>query len=93
MWVTSAFQQTRSSLSNFSVVRLSVVSILGWRYFVQSHNLLFQISCDFGELSQRGLEIFYDFGGDNVGIREVGAVFEAFVFEPEDVEVKFVALD
>ena len=31
--------------------------------------------------------------GDDIGIGEVGAVFKAFVFEPEDVEVKFVALD
>jgi hypothetical protein len=29
------------------------------------------------------LEVFYDFGGDDVGIGKVGAVFEAFVFEPE----------
>ena len=33
------------------------------------------------------MEIFDDFGGDDVGIGEIGAVFEAFVFEPEDVEV------
>ena len=52
----------------------------------------FEIVRDFGELNQGGLEVFYDFGGDDVGIREIGAVFEAFVFEPEDVEVEFVAL-
>jgi len=34
---------------------------------------------------------FAPFGGDDVGIGKVGAVFEAFVFEPEDVEVEFVA--
>jgi hypothetical protein len=33
------------------------------------------------------LEIFDDFGGDEAWIREVGTVFEAFVFEPKDVEV------
>jgi hypothetical protein len=38
------------------------------------------------------LEIFNDLGGDDVGIGKVGAVFEAFVFEPKDVEVEFVAL-
>ena len=38
------------------------------------------------------MEVFDDFGCDDVGIGEVGAVFEAFVFEPEDVEVEFVAL-
>ena len=33
------------------------------------------------------MEVFYDLGGDDVGIGEVRAVFEAFVFESEDVEV------
>ena len=34
------------------------------------------------------MEVFDDFSGDNVGIGKVGgAVFEAFVFESEDVEV------
>ena len=33
-----------------------------------------------------------NFGGDDVGVGKVGAVFEAFVFEPEDVDVEFVAL-
>ena len=28
-------------------------------------------------------KVFDNLGGDDVGIREVGAVFEAFVFEPE----------
>jgi hypothetical protein len=32
-------------------------------------------------------------GGNDIWWRKVGAVFEAFVFEPEDVEVKFVALE
>jgi hypothetical protein len=34
-----------------------------------------------GELGEGGLEVFDDFGDDDVGIRKVGAVFEAFVFE------------
>jgi hypothetical protein len=32
-------------------------------------------------LCEGGLEIFYDLGGDDVGIGKVGAVFEAFVFK------------
>ena len=36
--------------------------------------------------------VFDDFGGDYIGIGKIGAVLEAFVFEPEDVEVEFVAL-
>ena len=55
--------------------------------------LFFQISGDLGELGEGGLEVFDDFCGDDIGIGKVGAVFEAFVFEPEDVEVEFVALD
>jgi hypothetical protein len=39
-------------------------------------------------LGEGGLEVFDDFGGDDVRIGKVGAVFEAFVFEPEDVEVE-----
>jgi hypothetical protein len=37
------------------------------------------------------LEIFYDFGGYHIGVGKIGAVFERFVFEPEDVEVELVA--
>jgi hypothetical protein len=40
---------------------------------------------------QRCFQIFDDLGCDDVEIGEVGAVFEAFVFEPEDVEIEFVA--
>jgi hypothetical protein len=29
---------------------------------------------------------------DDVGIGKVSAVFEAFIFEPKDVEVEFIAL-
>ena len=72
---------------------MSVVSRLGWRYFVQSHNLLFQISCDFGELGERSLKLLDDFLSDNIRIGKVSAVFEAFVFELEAVEGEFVALD
>jgi hypothetical protein len=33
------------------------------------------------------------FLGNHVGLGEIGAVFERFVLEPEDVEVEFVALE
>jgi len=54
--------------------------------------LFFQIICYFGKLGKGGLEVFDNFLSDYVGIGKVGAVFEAFVFKPEDAEVKFVAL-
>ena len=44
------------------------------------------------QLGERGLEVFYNLGGDHVGIGKVRAVFERFVFEPEDVEVELVTL-
>jgi hypothetical protein len=44
-------------------------------------------------LGEGGLEIFDDFGSDDVWIGKVSAVFEAFVFEPGDVEVEFIALE
>src|SRR5262249_50225644 len=53
----------------------------------------FQVSSDFGELSERSLEVFDDFGGDDIGRWEIRAVFQAFIFEPEDIEVQCVALD
>jgi hypothetical protein len=34
-------------------------------------------------LGKRGLEVFDDFDGDNIGIGKVSAVFEAFVFVSE----------
>lgn len=40
-----------------------------------------------------GLEVFDYFFGQEVGVGEVGGVFEAFVAEPEDVEAGFVPLD
>ncbi len=39
------------------------------------------------ELLKSGLEVVGDFLGEDVGFGEVCAVFEALVFEPEDVEV------
>ena len=55
-------------------------------------HLFLQISCDFGELGKGGLKILDDFLGDHVRRWKVSAVFEAFVFEPENIEVEFVAL-
>jgi hypothetical protein len=42
---------------------------------------------------QGGFEVFGDFAGEDVGIGEIGAVFEGLVFEPEEVEVYLVALE
>jgi hypothetical protein len=36
----------------------------------------FQIVRNFRALGESGLEVFVDFGGDDVGIGKVGAVFE-----------------
>jgi hypothetical protein len=36
-------------------------------------------------LGEGGLEVFNDFSGDDVRIGEIGTIFEAFVFESEDV--------
>ena len=45
------------------------------------------------ELFQGGFEALHDLGGEEGGSREVVAVFEGIVLEPEDVEVGFVAGD
>jgi hypothetical protein len=50
-----------------------------------------QVRGDFGKLGEGRLEVFDDFGGYNVGVGEIGAVFKVFVFKPENVEVEFVA--
>jgi hypothetical protein len=34
----------------------------------QKNGLFLQITSDFGELGESGLEVFNDFGGDDVGI-------------------------
>jgi hypothetical protein len=36
------------------------------------------------------LEVFDDFGGDDVGVGKIGAAFEALVLAPEDVEIEFL---
>jgi hypothetical protein len=43
-------------------------------------------------LFEGGFEVFDDFLGQYVGIGKVVGYFEAFVFEPEDLEVGFVAV-
>ena len=58
-----------------------------------SSSSFFQVGRNFGEFGEGGLEVFYDVGGDDFGGREIGAFFEGFVFQPEDVEVHFVALE
>ena len=45
------------------------------------------------EAFQGRLDVFDDVGGENVGIGQVVEVGQGFVFEPEDVEVGFVAGD
>jgi hypothetical protein len=47
--------------------------------------LRLQVCSDFRKLSHSGLEVFDYFGGDQVAIGEIGAVFEAFVFEPKGI--------
>jgi hypothetical protein len=61
--------------------------------FVASELLPLQICGDFGELSERGLKIFNNFLSDHIRIGEVRAVFEGFVFEPENIEIELIALD
>jgi len=43
-------------------------------------------------LLKGSFQILHDFCRNHIWIWEAGAVFEAFVFEPEDVEVELVAL-
>jgi hypothetical protein len=43
------------------------------------------------ELRQRRLQVLDDLGGDDVRGREVGAILQAFVLQPEDVEIEAVA--
>jgi hypothetical protein len=43
-----------------------------------------QVSRDFAELFEGGFEIFDDFLGEDIGIREIFGFFEAFVTQPED---------
>ena len=52
-----------------------------------------EVRCDFGELSEGGLEVFDDVGGDDLGSGKIGAVFEGFVFQPENIQVDLVAFD
>ena len=46
-----------------------------------------------GELEDGGFQVFGDFGGDQVRIGQVGRVLQALVFQPEDIQVDFVALE
>lgn len=55
--------------------------------------LYLQVSRNGLELFEGRLEIVGDFLGQDFGVGEVFAVFQAFVLEPEDVQVRLVALD
>ena len=55
--------------------------------------LLSQFCGDQGELIQCGLQILGDFGGDHVWIGQIGGIFQAIVFQPEDIQTDFVAFD
>ena len=48
---------------------------------------MFQIISDFSELCEGGLEAFHDLCGNNIRIREIGTVFEAFIVEPKKVVI------
>jgi hypothetical protein len=52
---------------------------------------LSQIIGDQPELLQGRFEIFNDFLSDHARLREIFGGFEAFVFEPEEVEDRLVA--
>ena len=41
-------------------------------------------------MAESGLQIVDDLSGDDVGSGKIGAVFETFAFEPENVEVESV---
>src|SRR5881397_2571914 len=52
-----------------------------------------QVGFDLGKLLQRRPQILDDLGGNDVGRREVVVGFQAFVFEPEDVEAGLIACE
>ena len=45
------------------------------------------------ELLERGAQVFGDLGSNQIGVGQVGGVFERLVLEPEDVEADLVALE
>ena len=52
-----------------------------------------KICCDLRKLVQCGLEILDDLRGYLVRRRQVVGIFEAFIAQPEDVEIHLVAFD
>src|ERR1017187_503111 len=52
-----------------------------------------QIFGDQCELVERGLQVFDDLGSDDIGGRQIGGVFQAFVLEPKDVQAGLVTFD
>lgn len=53
---------------------------------------LFELLADAQKLFQRRLEVLDDLQGQDLGLGEVLGVFEALVFQPEDVQVRLVPL-
>ena len=51
-----------------------------------------QVSSDFAELFEGGFEVLDDFLGEKIGIGEIVGFFKAFIADPEDIEVGFVAV-
>jgi len=43
-------------------------------------------------LVKRGFEVLGDFGGDDIRVGEIRRIFQAFIFQPEDVEADLVSL-
>jgi hypothetical protein len=52
-----------------------------------------QILRDQGKFVKRGLQILDDLRCDYIGGWQIGSVFQAIVFEPEDVQAGFIAFD
>lgn len=51
-----------------------------------------QVRSNRGELVQRGLQVFGDFGCNYVRIGQICCVLKTLVFQPEDIQAGFVAL-
>ena len=58
-----------------------------------THTVSTYVNGDFTELFEGGFEGFDDLLGEDIWIGEIVGFFEPFVFEPEDVEARFVAVD
>ena len=54
---------------------------------------LLEIIGNLRKLFQGGFQVFGNLGGDNVRVGQVGGVFQAVVFQPEDVKVHLVPFE